>query len=112
MFMTPTGPAGLAGPSPDRETGSGVDVTVEDLVRRGCALEAAGDLVGAEAAYREADDRGDAEGAMLLGQLLRRRGELGGAAEVFGRAEARGHRGAGSCLGNLLWDKGDFGAAR
>lgn len=68
--------------------------------------------MGAEAAYREADDRGDAEGAMLLGQLLRRREELGGAAEAFGRAEARGHREAGSCVGNLLWDKGDLGAAR
>jgi tetratricopeptide (TPR) repeat protein len=85
---------------------------VEDLLRRGGECEAAGDSAGAEAAYREADQLDDAEGAILLGLILRRRGETHAAAEAFLRAEARGHREAGSCLGNMLCDNGDIEGAK
>jgi tetratricopeptide (TPR) repeat protein len=87
-------------------------MTVEDLMRRGGECEAAGDLKGAEAAYREADELEDAEGAILLGLVLQRRGDLRDAAEAFQRAEGRGHAEAGSCLGNMLWDGGDVEGAK
>jgi tetratricopeptide (TPR) repeat protein len=82
-------------------------MAVQDLLEQGWRCEAAGDLSGAEAAYREADELGDAEGAMLLGQVIKRRGDAATAADAFRRAEARGHREAGLCLGNLLSDNGD-----
>lgn len=87
-------------------------MTVRDVLRRGGQCEAAGDLHGAEAAYREADELGDAEGALLLGQMIKRRGDIEGAADAFRRGEARGHREAGLCLGNLLSDNGDFEGAK
>lgn len=87
-------------------------MTVQDVLRRGGQCEAAGDLNGAEAAYREADELGDAEGALLLGQMIKRRGDMQGAADAFRRGEARGHREAGLCLGNLLSDNGDFEGAK
>jgi tetratricopeptide (TPR) repeat protein len=85
---------------------------IEELLRRGRACEAAGDFAGAEAAYREADELDDAEGAILLGLILKRRDEFSGARDAFLRAEARGHREAGSCLGNMLWDNGDLEGAK
>jgi tetratricopeptide (TPR) repeat protein len=87
-------------------------MSVKELLRRGGECEAAGDLEGAEAAYRDADDLHDAEGAILLGLVLKRRGELRDAADAFQRAEARGHPEAGSCLGNLLDDNGDVEGAK
>jgi tetratricopeptide (TPR) repeat protein len=87
-------------------------MAVEELLRRGGECEAAGDLAGAEQAYREADELHDAEGAILLGQVLRRRGDLPSASDAFQRAEARGHPEAGSCLGNLLADTGDIEGAK
>lgn len=87
-------------------------MAVEELLRRGGECEAAGDLAGAEHAYREADELHDAEGAILLGLVLKRRGESRNAADAFQRAEARGHPEAGSCLGNLLADTGDLEGAK
>ncbi len=87
-------------------------MTVEELLRSGGEREAAGDLEGAEAAYREADELDDAEGAILVGLLLKRRGELREAAAAFQRSAARGHPEAGSCLGNLLSENGDFEGAK
>lgn len=84
----------------------------EEDLQRGQQCEAAGDLAGAEAAYREADALGDAEGAILLGLILQRRGALSEATDAFLRAETRGHREAGSCLGNLLADTGDIEGAK
>ncbi len=87
-------------------------MTVEELLRRGGECEASGDLDGAEAAYREADELQDAEGAMLLGYVFKRRGDLSSAADAFVRAESRGHPEAGSSLGNLLSDTGDIDGAK
>jgi TPR repeat protein len=84
----------------------------EELLHRGRQCESAGDLAGAEAAYREADESLDAEAAILLGLLLKRRGDLANASDAFARAETRGHPEAASSLGNLLWDNGDLGAAK
>jgi tetratricopeptide (TPR) repeat protein len=86
-------------------------MTVEDALRRGMQCEEAGDLDGADAAYREADELGDAEGAILFGLVRKRRGDTVGATAAFGRAEARGHREAACCLGNLLSDGGDIAGA-
>lgn len=87
-------------------------MTAEELLRQGWEAEAAGNLAAAEAAYRQADELGDAVGAISLGVLLQRRGERSDAVEAFQRAEARGHREAGSCLGNLLSEDGDIEGAR
>jgi tetratricopeptide (TPR) repeat protein len=87
-------------------------MTVDELRRVGRERELQGDLDGAEAAYREADERDDAEGALLLGYLYKGRGDHAGAADAFRRAEARGHPEAGSCLGNLLSDLGQAEEAK
>lgn len=87
-------------------------MTVQDLLQHGAECEVAGDLSGAEAAYREADQLLDAEGAIRLGLVLKRRGEVQGAAGAFRRAEDRGHPEAGSSLGNLLSDNGDLDGAK
>jgi S-DNA-T family DNA segregation ATPase FtsK/SpoIIIE len=64
------------------------------------------------AAYRQADELGDAEAAILLGNALRGRGDVGPAREAYERAEARGHREAAMSLGNLLSDLGDKDGAK
>jgi tetratricopeptide (TPR) repeat protein len=87
-------------------------MTTEELVQRGRECEAAGDLDGAEAAYREADAGGDAEGAILLGLVLKQRGDHSGSADALRRSESRGHPEAGGCLGNLLADTGDIERAK
>lgn len=87
-------------------------MTAQDLVARGQQCEGAGDLAGAEAAYREADQLNDSDGAMLLGLALKRRGDMAGAQDAFRRAEVRGHPEAGSSLGNLLSDIGDAEGAK
>jgi tetratricopeptide (TPR) repeat protein len=53
-------------------------------------LEERGDLSAAEAAYRRADQRGDANGSFNLGLLLEERGDLGGAIAAYERADQRG----------------------
>jgi hypothetical protein len=66
-----------------------------------------GDVAGAEAAYRRADQRGDALGAFRLGLLREQRGDLAGAETAFARAAERGHPGAASDYGVLLAERGD-----
>lgn len=87
-------------------------MTAQDLIARGQQCEDAGDLAGAEAAYREADQLNDAEGAVLLGLVLKQRGDGAGAQDAFRRAEGRGHPEAGASLGNLLSDNGDAAGAK
>jgi tetratricopeptide (TPR) repeat protein len=87
-------------------------MTAQDLIARGQQCEGSGDLVGAEAVYREADQLNDPEGAMFLGIALKRRGDMAGAQDAFRRAEVRGHPEAGSSLGNLLSDIGDTDGAK
>ena len=87
-------------------------MTVPELLARGRECQQNGDAAGAEAAYREADAQGDAEGAILLGMHLRGAGRFDEATGAFARAEERGHVEAASCLGNMLWDQEDFAGAR
>jgi TPR repeat protein len=87
-------------------------MTVEELLKRGHECQAAGDLEGAEGAYRAADELHDGEGAILLGLLLKWRGDLANAADAFRRAEDRGHPEAANSMGNLLWDRGDLVGAK
>ena len=65
------------------------------------------DTVGAEAAFREADEAGSPAGAFNLGQLLAQRGDGPGAIAAFQRAVSRGHVSAGFALGTLLEQAGD-----
>jgi tetratricopeptide (TPR) repeat protein len=81
-------------------------------MRWASACAASGDAEGEFEAYRKADEFGDAEAAILLGNALRQRGDLLAARGAYERAEARGHREAAMSLGNLLSDLGDRGAAK
>ena len=74
-------------------------------------LEEQGALAEAEAAYRRADQRGDAEGAFRLGVLLRQRGELYEAAVAYGRASSRGISAADLDLGVMLAENGELAEA-
>jgi len=85
---------------------------VVELLKWAVACEASGDEAGAITAYLQADEQGDAEGSVLLGQALRRRGETELARAAFERGEVRGHREAAMCLGNLLSDLGEKAGAR
>ena len=85
---------------------------VAELLQRAANCEAVGDEAGAMAAYRQADELGDAEASVLLGQALRRGGHHQLAREAFSRGEARGHREAAMCLGNLRSDLRDVAGAR
>lgn len=76
------------------------------------ACEAAGDAAGALAAYRQADELGDASAAILLGNLLRGSGDFDQAKAAFLRAEGRGHPEAAMSLGNLFDELGDVDAAK
>jgi tetratricopeptide (TPR) repeat protein len=78
----------------------------------GSLLHARGDLEGAEAAYRRADQRGHAEAAFSLGSLLlTERGDLEGAEAAYRRADQRGHAEAALHLGALLHARGDLEGA-
>ena len=87
-------------------------MTVEELLRWAAACAASGDSAGEVEAYRKADEQGDAEAAILLGNALRRAGATQEATEAYRRAEERGHREAGMSLGNLLDDLGDVEGAK
>lgn len=80
-------------------------------VDRGGELESEGNLAGAEDAYARADERGDAEGALFLGVLLKRRGELAAAETAYRRAEQRGDPRASCNLAVLLEERGDIEGA-
>jgi peptidoglycan hydrolase-like protein with peptidoglycan-binding domain/tetratricopeptide (TPR) repeat protein len=64
-----------------------------------------------EAAYREADARGDAAAAWELGGLLEQRGDLAGAEAAYRRADGRGDVNAAFNLGGLLAERGDLPGA-
>jgi tetratricopeptide (TPR) repeat protein len=87
-------------------------VSIDDLMQTASACAASGDLEGELAAYRQADELGDAEAAIFLGNALRRRGDVGLAKAAYERAEMRGHPEAGMSLGNLLTDLGDRAGAK
>lgn len=85
---------------------------VEELKQRASACAASGDLDGEVEAYRHADDLGDAEASILLGNALRSKGALAEARRAYERGEMRGHREAAMSLGNLLSDLGDKPGAK
>ena len=80
--------------------------------RLGLLLVQDGNLVGAEDAFRRADDRGHPGAAFELGVLLRQEGDRAGAKEAFGRAEERGHPEAAFGVGVLLAEEGDRADAK
>ena len=63
-------------------------------------------------ALRDADERGDAEASVALGQALRKAGKHELARAAYERGDARGHPEAAMCLGNMLSDLGDTAGAR
>ncbi|SEG85875.1 Serine/threonine protein kinase [Thermomonospora echinospora] len=80
----------------------------EQAVRDGQDLERAGDLRGAEAAYRRADELGSGDGASDLGVLLYERHDVAGAEVALRRADRRGNAMGTFRLGVLLQDRGDL----
>jgi peptidoglycan hydrolase-like protein with peptidoglycan-binding domain/tetratricopeptide (TPR) repeat protein len=79
--------------------------------RLGLLLAQEGERVGAEDAFRRADERGHADAAFELGVLLAHQGDNKGAKEAFRRAEKRGHPDAAFDLGALLVQEGDRAGA-
>jgi tetratricopeptide (TPR) repeat protein len=85
---------------------------VQNLVSPSPAA-ASSDTADAEiAALQDADERGDAEASVLLGQALRRVGKFDLARAAYTRGETRGHPEAAMSLGNMLSDLGDTAGAR
>jgi tetratricopeptide (TPR) repeat protein len=87
------------------------EVAGQALFNLGVLAEERGDLEGAEAAYRRADERGHADAAFALGVLLQQRGDLEGAEAAYRRADERGHVTASFALGVLLQQRGDLQGA-
>lgn len=87
-------------------------MSVDELMEWAYACSASGDVEGATEVCRKADDLGDAEAVILLGNALRKRGDFDSARAAYERAEARGHREAARSLGNLFWDRGDTRTAK
>ena len=75
-------------------------------VQRGDQLAAAGDLAGAEAAYRDADEAGDAQGATKLGLILESLGRRDEALDAYERADERGD-GRGAFRRGMLLSRQD-----
>ena len=77
----------------------------------GLLLWERGDRAGAEVAFRRADERGHAGGALCLGMLLEDRDELAAAEAAYRRSDVRGHAGGAFNLGVLLSRRGDEAGA-
>lgn len=78
----------------------------------GHLLMEAGDLEGAEDAYRRADDQGSGPGACNLGLLLEQRDELGEAEAAYERADQRGNREGAINLARMRRRRGDLTGER
>lgn len=74
-------------------------------------LAGGGELVGAEAAYRHADELGDAVAASNLGVVLEGRGDLEEAEAAYRRADERGDASGAFNLAGLLAERGDLAGA-
>jgi tetratricopeptide (TPR) repeat protein len=75
----------------------------------GRLLDMRGDVEGAAAALRAADEVGDAQGACWHGWFLEsRREDLTGAEAAYGRAEDRGHSHGATGIGRVLERRGDI----
>lgn len=79
--------------------------------RLGLLLAHEGDRLGAENAFRRADERGHPNAAYELGRLLMQDGDVVGAYDAFLRAESLGHPDAAFELGALLVQEGEYAAA-
>jgi tetratricopeptide (TPR) repeat protein len=90
---------------------NGNQSAAHDRANGGSMPEQQRDLANPEAAYRPADERGDANGAFNLAVLLEERGDLAGAEAAYHRADERDHAAAAANLGVLLEDQGDLAGA-
>ena len=77
----------------------------------GALLQQRGDLSGAIAALRRAEQGSHPEASFNLGVLLAQTGDLEHAEAAFRRADERGHAAAANSLGLLLKDRGDLEGA-
>ena len=98
-MATPTGrsisgfcwSAGVSSNRPRRHTGERLSVAFPQAAcNLGVLLAEQGDLVGAESAFRQADQAGDAPAAFNLAVLLETQDNLAAAREAFARAAERG----------------------
>jgi len=80
--------------------------------RLGLLLVQDGNLVGAEDAFRRADERGHPAAAFELGVLLMNEGDRDGAKEAFRRGDTRGNSAAPFNLAVLLAEEGDHSGAK
>ena len=78
-----------------------------ELVRLGSLWVLQHELDRAEAAFRQADENGDAEAAFRLGMLFSDLGRGEDAERAFGVADERGSAEGASNLGLLLYERGE-----
>ena len=95
-----------SGDASEKEPDKAAEPASVDAVTEGRA-----DLAGAEAAYRRAEERGDAAAAVNLGVLLEQNGDLAGAEAAYRRADERGSADGAFNLGSLLAERGYLTAA-
>src|ERR1700722_15467035 len=86
-------------------------VDANSLVTQAKGLESQGDLVGAEALYRQVAILGDIRGVLELGCLLLDRGDLESAEEWFRKGIDQGDSASAFNLALVLEGKGDFEGA-
>lgn len=84
---------------------------INEAFNLGVLLEERGDLAGAEASYRRADDHGHAAAASNLGVLLEGHGDQISAEAAYRRADRRGEADGAFNLGVLLDAKEDLAGA-
>jgi Tetratricopeptide repeat len=87
-------------------------LTATSAYNIGVLLADSGDIAGAEAAYRRADERGSQRAAFNLGQMLKARGDLTSAEAAYRRADERGSPEAAVNLGVLLEQRGALACAQ
>ena len=87
------------------------DLSVATTVARGESLLRQGDPAGAEKAFRQADQEGDARAAYVVGEFLEEREELVDAEAAYRRADDRGYPPGTIKLIALLQRRGDHEGA-
>ena len=95
----------------DQETGAAAGREPSSAFEEGNRLARQGDMKGAEAAYRRADEEGHGTAAAYTGLFAEARGDASGAEEAYRRADERGDGYGAFRLGLVRSRAGDWDAA-
>jgi hypothetical protein len=103
----PAGSPGNGWPLAEAAAAGAAVAGIESFIRGGALLDR-GDLVGAEKAYRQAEEEGHPSAASNVGVLLEHRGDMVGAEAAYRRADERGDATGAFNLGSLLAERNDL----